>query len=152
MTDPKWRLRPAVEEDRQLVSEMLVDAELPTDGLEEQFGEGYVIAELEGRVVGAGGIEVHGDYGLLRSVVVGKGERGHGLGELIVGDRLRWSARKGLRAVYLLTTTVPEFFERIGFTEMTRNEMPNEIQGSKEYSEVCPVTATAMMIRLDPLN
>jgi amino-acid N-acetyltransferase len=152
MTEPQWRLRPTVEEDRQLVSEMLVDAGLPTDGLEEQFGESYVIAELEGRVVGAGGIEVYGDYGLLRSVVVGKGERGLGLGELIVNDRLRWSARQGLRAVYLLTITVPEFFKHIGFAEMNRNEMPNEIQESKEYSEVCPVTATAMMIRLDPLS
>jgi len=152
MTEPQWRLRPAAEDDRQLVSDMLADAELPIDGLEEQFGNGYVIAELEGRAVGAGGIEVYGDYGLLRSVVVRKGERGHGLGELIVNDRLRWSAREGLRAVYLLTITVPEFFQHIGFTELNRDELPNEIQGSKEYSEVCPVTAAAMMIRLDPLS
>ena len=74
------------------------------------------------------------------------------MGELIVIDRLRWSARKGLRAVYLLTVTVPEFFEHIGFAEMNRNDMPEEIQESREYSEVCPVTATAMMIRLDPLT
>jgi amino-acid N-acetyltransferase len=152
MTERQWKLRPAAEEDRRLVADMLVDAELPIDGLEEQFGESYVIAELEGGVVGAGGIEVHGEYGLLRSVVVREAERGHGLGELIVNDRLRWSARKGLRAVYLLTITVPEFFEHIGFAEMKRNEMPHEIQESKEYSEVCPISATAMMIRLDPIN
>lgn len=151
MTDPQWKLRPAVEGDRQTVAEMLADAELPVDGLEEQFGEGYVIAELDGRVVGAGGIEVHGNYGLLRSVVVREEARGHGLGVLIVNDRLRWSARKGLRAVYLLTIEVSEFFEHIGFTEMIREEMPDEIQVSKEYAEVCPATATAMMIRLDPL-
>lgn len=152
MTDPKWKLRPVRETDRKVVTDMLVDADLPTDGLDEQFGEGYVVAELDGRVVGAGGIEVHGNYGLLRSVVVREGVRGHGLGELIVGDRLRWAASKRLRAVYLLTITVPEFFQHIGFTELNRNEMPDAIQGSKEYAEVCPVTATAMMIRLDPLT
>jgi amino-acid N-acetyltransferase len=135
-----------------MVAGLLTDADLPTDGLADQFGENFVIAELEGRVVGAGGIEVHGSYGLLRSVVVRKGERGHGLGELIVNDRLRWSASRGLRAVYLLTITVPEFFEHIGFAEMNRNEMPDEIQESREYSEVCPVSATAMMVRLDPLT
>jgi arsenate reductase len=151
MTDPHWTLRPAVEADRRTVAELLVEAKLPVDGLEEQFGDGYVIAELDGRVVGAGGIEVHGKYGLLRSVVVREEARGRGLGPLIVNDRLRWSARTGLRAVYLLTIDIPEFFEHIGFTAMDRAEMPDEIQSSKEYAETCPATATAMVIRLDPL-
>jgi N-acetylglutamate synthase-like GNAT family acetyltransferase len=130
---------------------MLCDAELPTDGLDEQFGDGYVVAEQNGEIMGAGGVEVYGQFGLLRSVVVREALRGKGLGEAIVEDRLRWSARSGLKAVYLLTTTVPEFFQRIGFTEMKRSEMPTQIQGSKEFSEVCPVTATAMVIRLEPL-
>ena len=133
------------------MAEMLVEANLPVDGLEEHFGEGYVIAERGGRTVGAGGIEVRGNYGLLRSVVVREEARGLGLGVLIVNDRLRWSARKGLRAVYLLTIDVTEFFENIGFTKMDREEMPDEIQESKQYAEVCPVSATAMTIRLEPL-
>ena len=130
---------------------MLAAADLPGDGMEEQFSDAFVVADHDGKIVGAGGVEVYGRYGLLRSVVVDPAFRGKGLGEAIVSDRLRWSARQGLRAVYLLTTTVPEFFEKIGFTEMSRTEMPTEIQTSKEYSEVCPVTATAMVLRLDPL-
>lgn len=151
MTDPRLTLRPAEERDRQKVAGMLAEAELPGEGLEDQFGEGYVVAEIDGRVVGAGGIEIHGSYGLLRSVVVREEKRGHGLGEIIVNDRLKWSARKGLRAVYLLTTTVPQFFEHIGFTEMKRSEMPDEIRVSKEFSDICPASAIAMMVRLDPL-
>jgi N-acetylglutamate synthase-like GNAT family acetyltransferase len=151
MSEPLWRLRPVREADRRTVADLLAGADLPVEGLEEQFGEGYVVAELDGRIVGAGGIEVHGRSGLLRSVVVREEARGRGLGQLIVNDRLRWSARKGLRAVYLLTLTVPEFFAHMGFTEMKRHEMPDEIQESREYSEICPATATAMVIRLDPL-
>jgi amino-acid N-acetyltransferase len=151
MGQSNWTLRPAEERDRETVAGLLSGAELPVEGLDEQFEGGYVVAEQDGDIVGAGGIEVYGLYGLLRSVVVHERARGRGLGESIVEDRLRWSARCGLRAVYLLTTTVPEFFEHIGFTQMSRAEMPAEIQGSKEFSEVCPVTATAMVVRLDPL-
>jgi len=151
VNDTNWTLRPADEGDIATIGELLREADLPGEGLEEQFGETYIVAEQGGRIVGAGGVEVYGVYGLLRSVVVRPSLRGRGLGEAIVSDRLRWSARRGLRAVYLLTTTVPEFFEKIGFTEMSRGEIPTEIQGSKEYSEVCPVTATAMVLRLDPL-
>ncbi|MCK5620602.1 MAG: GNAT family N-acetyltransferase [Candidatus Krumholzibacteria bacterium] len=151
MSETNWRLRTAQEADFGTIAQMLAEADLPGEGMEGQFGNSFVVAEHEGNIVGSGGVEVYGHYGLLRSVVVDPAFRGKGLGEAIVSDRLRWSARQGLRAVYLLTTTVPEFFEKIGFTEMSRAEVPTEIQGSKEYSEICPVTATAMVVRLDPL-
>jgi N-acetylglutamate synthase-like GNAT family acetyltransferase len=151
MNQTKWRLRAAREADFDTVARMLDAVDLPRDGLEEQFGASFVVAEHEGRIVAGGGVEVYGRYGLLRSVVVDPSFRGKGLGESIVTNRLRWSAMQGLRAVYLLTTTVPDFFDKIGFTEMERAAMPTEIQGSKEFSEICPVTATAMVLRLDPL-
>lgn len=151
MNETPWRLRPAEAGDYECVTDLLREAGLPCDGLDEQFSEGYVVAELDGEIVGAGGLEVYGHYGLLRSVVVRPPWQGRGLGEAMVDDRLRWSARRGLKAVYLLTTTVPGFFENIGFTQMERSKIPTEIQSSKEFSEVCPVTATAMVLRLDPL-
>jgi amino-acid N-acetyltransferase len=151
MNEISWALRPAETKDRESIEDLLREADLPLEGLDEQFGEGYVVAEQDGEIVGAGGLEVYGKYGLLRSVVVRSPFQGGGLGEAIVGDRLRWSARQGLKAVYLLTTTVPRFFEKVGFTQMNRGEMPTEIQSSREFSEVCPVTAIAMVVRVDPL-
>lgn len=151
MNKTPWILRPAEARDVDSVAELLRQADLPTEGLDEQFGEGYVVADLDGEIVGAGGMEVYGRFGLLRSVVVRPSFQGQGIGEAIVDERLRWSARRGLRAVYLLTTTVPEFFEKVGFAQLKRTEMPAEIQGSREFSEVCPTTAIAMALRLDPL-
>ena len=133
MTSSDWLLRSAGESDRETIIKMLVDAKLPVEGLEEQYGEGYIVAVRDGEIIGAGGIEVYGCYGLLRSVVVTQDERGAGLGAVIVNNRLLWAARRGLHAVYLLTTTVPEFFGHVGFTEMNRAEMPGEIQKSREY-------------------
>ena len=151
MKKKSWTLRTVCEADRDVVAGLLKDADLPVLGLQEQFGEGYVVAEQDGEIAGVGGMEVYGCYGLLRSVVVRPGFRGKGLGEAIVLDRLKWSARQRLKAVYLLTTTVPGFFERLGFSVTPRGEMPVEIQGSKEFTEACPVTATAMVLRVDPL-
>lgn len=151
MNEMSWTLRSAEKKDQESVETLLREADLPVEGLDEQFGEGYVVADQAGEIVGVGGLEVYGKYGLLRSVVVKPPFQGGGLGEAIVGDRLRWSARQGLKAVYLLTTTVPGFFTKVGFTEMNRSEVPTEIQGSREFSEVCPVTAIAMVIRLDPI-
>jgi len=146
-----WTLRTATENDLTTVADMLREAELPSEGLADFSANSYVVAEQDGVIVGAGGLEVYGKYGLLRSVVVRPGLQGKGLGGNIVGERLRWSAVLGLRAVYLLTTTAPDFFEGAGFNVMSRDELPIEVQGSKEFSEVCPVTATAMVLRLDPL-
>lgn len=146
-----WTMRTATEDDLATIAEMLEEAELPAGGLGDFSAASYVVAEQDGGIVGAGGVEVYGKYGLLRSVVVRSGMQGKGLGGAIVSERLRWSAAKGLRAVYLLTTTAPDFFEGAGFNLMSREEFPIEIQESKEFSEVCPVTATAMVLRLDPL-
>ncbi len=151
MNPVPWTLRTASENDLVTVVKMLKEAELPAEGLADFAAESYVVAEQDGVVVGAGGLEVYGNYGLLRSVVVRPALQGKGLGANIVGERLRWSAALGLRAVYLLTTTAPDFFEGAGFNVMSRDELPVEVKGSREFSEVCPVTATAMVLRLDPL-
>jgi amino-acid N-acetyltransferase len=151
MTAVAWTLRTATEKDLVTIVEMLEEAGLPVEGLTDFAADSYVVAEQDGIVVGAGGVEVHGCYGLLRSVVVRPVLQGRGVGGKIVGERVRWCAARGLRAVYLLTTTAPDFFEGAGFNVMSRNELPSEVQRSKEFSEVCPVSATAMVLRLDPL-
>jgi amino-acid N-acetyltransferase len=151
MNKVPWKLRTAVENDLTTIAEMLKEAELPTEGLADFTASSYVVAEQDGVIVGAGGVEVYGKNGLLRSVVVRPGLQGKGLGGNIVGERLRWAAARGLRAVYLLTTTAPDFFEGAGFNVMSREELPIEVQGSKEFSEVCPVSATAMVLRLEPI-
>ena len=46
------------------------DSDLPLDGLGDQFGDAYAVAESDGQVIGVEGIEVHGDDGLLRSAAV----------------------------------------------------------------------------------
>jgi amino-acid N-acetyltransferase len=152
MSEKTWILREATEKDLPAVSRLLEEAELPGEGPDKSVEAAFVVAERDGQLVGAGGIEVYGAYGLLRSVVVRQEMQGRGLGGAIVSERLRWAALRGLRAVYLLTTTAPDFFEGAGFNVLNRSDLPIEVRESKEFSEICPVTATAMVLRLEPVS
>ena len=143
--------RPATEQDRASVLALLEDANLPTDGLDEQFGEQYAVIEREGRVIAAGGVERYGAHdGLIRSVVVAADHRGERLGEAIVSDRLAWARRKGLRHLYLLTTTAGDWFPRFGFRRIARESVSPEIRTSREFAEACPASATVMRLDLGP--
>jgi amino-acid N-acetyltransferase len=100
-------------------------------------------------VVGAAAIEVHPPFGLLRSAVVEPSWRGHGVGIALTRDRLAWARMRGLVALYLLTTTAPDFFARFGFQAVPRVSAPPEIRASREFAELCPDTAVLMAIELN---
>src|SRR5688572_14815841 len=103
-------VRPAVAEDLSAVKGLLDTAHLPLDGLEEQFGDSYAVAEAGGQIVGAEGIEIYEHSGLLRSAVVHPEWRGRGVGDVLTRDRLDWARQAGLDRVYLLTTTAEAYF------------------------------------------
>ncbi len=127
---------------------LLAAAGLPLDGLADQFPAGFAVAEAGGGLAGAAGIERHGDDGLLRSVVVSPEWRGRGLGARLVRDRLAWAAAQGLRTVYLLTTTAPAYFPRLGFRVAERADVPTAVQASREFAGVCPASASLLAVRL----
>jgi amino-acid N-acetyltransferase len=130
------------------VRALLTEAGLPTDGLEDQFGPRYSVAEVGGALVGAAGLEVYGAFGLLRSVVVASSHRGTRLGKALVADRLAWARGAGLTAVFLLTTTAPRFFAALGFERAAREAAPEEIRSSPEFASVCPGTSVLMRLML----
>ena len=138
------KVRTVTPDDLGVIRRLLHDAELPSEGLEEQFGAGYAVASDEGTVIGAAGIERYGRFGLLRSVVVAPEARKRGAAELLVRDRMAWAGTEGLEAVYLLTTTAARYFSRLGFETVERDALPIEIRESREFSSVCPSTAVAM--------
>ena len=142
-------VRPASTADLGAVKELLDAAHLPVDGLEEQFGDSYAVAEAGGEIVGAEGIEVYERSGLLRSAVVHRDWRGRGVGEVLTRDRLEWARRTGLERVYLLTTTAESYFPRFGFARVDRAEAPAEIRASREFAGACPATATLMVVRVE---
>jgi len=147
-SDPLISVRAARPDDLPRVRELLSVAELPLDGLDEQFGDAYAVAEAGGTLVGAEGIETYHDVGLLRSAVVDPNWRGRGVGDALTRDRLAWARARGLREVYLLTTTAADYFPRYGFVRVSRTSAPPALQRSREFAEACPQTAVTMRLLL----
>ena len=143
------RIREARPADLGPVEALLKAADLPLDGLGDQFGAGYAVAECDGAIVGVEGIEVHGGYGLLRSAAVADAWRGRGVGDALTRERLEWARRRGLGAVYLLTTTAGDYFPRFGFRCAERAAAPDAIRRSREFAEACPASALFMRLSLE---
>jgi amino-acid N-acetyltransferase len=98
--------------------------------------------------VGSGGLEFHGDKALLRSLAVSQSMRSQSLGKQIVEDLLQHVIERGKKEIYLLTTTAYFFFLKFGFAEVQRDEVPEEIKSSTQFSEVCPSSARVMRLTL----
>jgi len=143
-----FEIRTASAGDRDEVEGLLRRTDLPPDGLDEQFGEPYSVAVSDGRIVGAAGVEVYGNSGLLRSVAVDPAWQGRGVGAALTRERLRWAEDRGLDAVYLLTNTAAGYFPKLGFEPVPRDEVPEGVRTSLQFASVCPSTASVMVLKL----
>jgi amino-acid N-acetyltransferase len=127
--------------------ELLRASDLPADDLD--FSKDLLVGYFEGNVlVGTGGLEVYGQYGLLRSLSVKFGIRGKSVGTNITEYLIDEAKAKKLKAIYLLTETASGFFQKRGFRQVSRNDVPEELKVSSEFSHVCPDGAAAMMLDL----
>ncbi len=135
---------PAEDTDLGEVRRLLASAGLPGDDLAEHRPTALFSARQADRVVGGAALEVHGEWGLLRSVVVDASVRGSGVGRRLVAAALGEADRLGLQGVYLLTEGAEGFFGDHGFEIIGRSAVPAEIRASSEFAVLCPVTAVAM--------
>jgi amino-acid N-acetyltransferase len=135
---------PARPHDLRGALDLLGRSELTEQDVAERWGHYFVVREDDGRVVGVAGLEVHGEYGLLRSVAVDEDYRGQGLAASLVEAAMERARRVELRSVYLLTTGARGYFEKHGFADCPRDEAPAAIRESWEFRSGCPSTAAFM--------
>jgi amino-acid N-acetyltransferase len=69
-----------------------------------------------------------------------------GLGQALTRAALALARERRVAAVYLLTTTADGFFTRFGFTTVAREDVPETIRQSVEFTTACPSTATVMRV------
>jgi amino-acid N-acetyltransferase len=139
---------PAGPDDAESVRWLLVQAELPTAGLLDQFPTGYVLARRGVQVVGVAGLETYGAVGLLRSVAVAPALRSCGVGRALVEDRLAAARATGLVAIYLLTMSAADYFGSFGFSLAARDDASADLAASPEFSGTCPASAACLQLRL----
>ena len=123
---------------------LLQNNDLPLDGFPTDTPV-VIGAFNDEKLIGCAALEIHGDYGLLRSVVVLEENRGEGVGNKLINAILAKAAHEKLKSIYLLTETAENYFPRHGFVVLDRNDVPNDIKNSVEFTSACPDSATAMM-------
>jgi amino-acid N-acetyltransferase len=136
-------VRSASPADRPSVLSLLAADGLPVMGVSPVL-DNFLVVELGGQVVGAVGLELYGPDALLRSAVVSKERRGAGVGGALIRGILARAEARGVRDVYLLTTTAADYFPKFGFHRIERSEVPEAVRQSDEFREACPASAVAM--------
>jgi amino-acid N-acetyltransferase len=137
-------LRTATSADLAKVLALLGRAGLPTEGVDAEALSDFVIAEDGGTPVGVVGLEVYRESALLRSAAVEESWRGSGVGRALIDRALALSKERGIRDVFLLTTTAEHYFPRFGFACVGRGSVPEAVKASAEFQGACPTTAIVM--------
>jgi amino-acid N-acetyltransferase len=127
---------------------LLKASALPVAGIERHVETALVARDAQ-QLLGCAAVEVYGQAGLLRSVAVEVEHRGEGWGERLTKAALELARKRGVRNIYLLTTTASHFFPRFGFTAITRAELDPVLSQSEELRGACPTSALAMRASLD---
>lgn len=122
---------------------------LPLAGVPDHV-DTLVVARDDGRIVGAAAVELYADGALLRSVVVDTPAQRKGLGHRLTDAALNIAREHHVDTVFLLTTTAERFFPRLGFTQISREDVPTTVQASVEFQSACPASATVMRRDLQP--
>lgn len=136
-------IRAAVPGDMPRVERLLTDSKLPLSGVPASL-ENFVVAESEGDLVGVAGLEVCCDDALLRSVAVRPEWRSRGVGRALVTRAISDAEARGIRALYLLTTTAEHYFPSFGFRKIERADVPADVRKTEEFTSACPASATVM--------
>jgi amino-acid N-acetyltransferase len=127
---------------------LLSQNQLPTQDCVTHADHFYGLYQ-EQKLVAAGGLEPAGQFALLRSIVVQSTCRSQGLGVKMTEFLLQQAATQRYKALYLLTESAEKYFLKFGFTLVTRDQVPDEIASTQQFSNLCPASASCMVLNLE---
>ncbi|WP_374495283.1 arsenic resistance N-acetyltransferase ArsN2 [Zoogloea sp.] len=107
---------------------------------------------VAGSVVAVVGLEQFQSVGLLRSLAVSPGHRGRGLARELVRFVESFALSRGVESLFLLTTTAEAFFVPLGYGPASRQEAPQAIQATPQFSGLCPSSSAFLSKRLGRAN
>ncbi len=142
------RITPAGPEDLEPIQQLLIRSDLPSEDV-TAFLPDFLVARLNGKIVGVIGLEVRGSGALLRSLAVADEQRGTGLGKELTARIVKHAQKRGVRQLGLLTTTAETFFAKRGFQPEPKNKAPHFVKASREYRDLCPSSAVFMKMDLE---
>lgn len=134
------------ESERQSAIAMLQGYNLPVSDIDDKTLL-YVLVNND-KVIGTAGLEILDTCALLRSVSIAKEVQGKGYGRIINDGMEKFAKEKGVNCMCLLTTTAQDFFNKQGYCVINRDDVPDEIKQTAEFSSLCPSSAVLMQKRI----
>ena len=142
---PAEPLRIRARPPRSTAAALLEAQGLPVSDITDEHLEHFFFVGSDGSPTGLVGLEVYGSDALLRSLVVGENARGGGLGSNLVEHAERYAVTKGVRSLYLLTTTAEAFFKGLGYERIDRSQAPTSLKRTREFAGLCPASSAFMV-------
>lgn len=127
------------------VKELLNSARLPTTDITTEHMEHFLGAWCDSTLEGAVGLELYGSVALLRSLVVAASKQGSGLGSRLLSRVEQYAIERGVRSLFLLTTTAEHYFDKHGYTCISRTAVPEAIRNTAEFTSLCPASSVLMV-------
>ena len=90
------------------------------------------------------GLELFGSVGLIRSLAVSKACRGQRFGHQLVDFAEHYAAERGVETLFLLTTTAAVFFQQLGYEQVARSDVPQDISTTSQFSSLCPASSVVL--------
>jgi amino-acid N-acetyltransferase len=137
-------IRAGAAADFDAVTGLLSDANLPVEDLTAESVAGFLVATIDDTVAGLIGLEHFRETGLLRSLVVDPVFRSAGLGRLLVAALESQAASQGVQELWLLTIDADAWFRELGYSTRQRDQVPDAILQTAEFSSLCPGDAVLM--------
>ena len=138
--DPRVAIRELRADDMPAARTLLVAADLPVDDLADPAIT--LQAAFDGDVLaGVIGLQRCGDAGLLRSLAVAPEYRGSGIARALCERVFELS---GNHELWLLTTTAHDYFTKLGFVAVPREQAPAAIRATAQFASLCPASAHVM--------
>ena len=140
-------IRSATANDYLAVSALLESETLPTADLDPHLSHFFVMTEGN-EVVGSIGLELYGDSALLRSMVVSSGHRKKGIAIALINQLTGYAKERNVGAIFLITNTAENYFKKLGFHNIRREDVDQRVLTSKEFNGLCPASSAIMMKHL----
>ena len=117
---------------------LLAQSGLPTSDVEPARVT-LLVASDDQTVVGCIGLETAGPFGLMRSLAVETAYRGRRIAHELYERMLLDVRARGSEALYALTNTAEGFLEKLGFTAVSRESVPEPVRATAQFSSLCPM-------------
>lgn len=124
---------------------LLTAAGLPSSDLTEPLLEHFLFSGPREAPTGLVGLQLYDRVALLRSLAVAPDVQRSGLGSALLEQAEGYAHARGVRSLYLLTTTAERFFTGRGYRRTARESCPAAIRSTSEFASLCPASSALLV-------